>query len=150
LTEVEIEPRALALPVVSVAMVGCGAFAGLSDAVAVALIVVGAGMFFIGMILPTLTEFQIGVKGFSGKLRERDQEFKATLDPDSERLMSAAIDRAGNAEVGEELLKQALVDTYMRWRQAKRDGAAEAVLGQLEELARSTGQTARPKAGDVR
>ncbi len=130
-------------------MVGCGAFAGLGDAVAVALIVVGAGMFFIGMILPTLAEFQIGVKGFSGKLRERDREFQATLDPDAERLMQTAIDLAGNPEAGKELLERALVDTYMRWRQAKRDGAADAVRGQLEELARGMGKVPIPERGEA-
>ena len=92
-------------------MVACGAFlTDLTDAVAVALIVVGAGMFFIGMLLPTLTEFQIGPGGFSAKLRERDEEIQATLDPDSDRLLQIATQLAGSQKDGEQLLERALVE----------------------------------------
>lgn len=123
------------LPLVSVAMVALGTFAsGLTDAVAIALIVVGAGMFFIGMLLPLLTEFQIGPGGFSAKLRERDQEIQATLDPEYESLARAAADLAGDPAAGKELLDRALVETYLRWHDAKREGAVKLVQGQLEGL----------------
>ncbi|HEY8808516.1 MAG TPA: hypothetical protein VIM28_00720 [Solirubrobacterales bacterium] len=46
-------------------------------------------MFFVGIFLPVLTEFQIGPGGFSGKLRERDQEVQATLEPHTNSLTLA-------------------------------------------------------------
>jgi hypothetical protein len=116
----------------------------------VALIVIGAGMFFIGMLLPTLTEFQIGPGGFSAKLRERDEEIQATLDPHSESLMRTATALAGSEEEGEELLEQALVETYMRWRKAKSEGATETVGKLLVELTPPVGQTDTTASGDTR
>lgn len=117
-------------------MVACGAFvASLADAVALALIVIGAGMFFIGMLLPTLSEFEIGPGGFSAKLRERDEEIKATIDPDTENLMHAATLLAGSGKAGKELLERALAETYLQWKQAKREGPADTVLKLLDELA---------------
>lgn len=112
----------------------------LTDAVAVALIVVGSGMFFIGMLLPTLTEFQVGPGGFSAKLRERDQEVRATLDPSSDDLLQTAVRLAGDEKNAEELLERALVETYMRWSQAKREGPAEVVREQLRDLVASSSQ----------
>jgi hypothetical protein len=130
-------------------MVACGTFVtGLADPVAVALIVVGAGMFFIGMLLPILTEFEIGPGGFSAKLRERDAEMQASLGPDSEGLMRAAILLAGSTEGGEELFEQALVETYMQWKQAKREGPAESVRRRLGDLAAAPSQP-RPAVGDL-
>lgn len=112
----------------------------LTDAVAVALIVVGSGMFFIGMLLPTLTEFQVGPGGFSAKLRERDREVRATLDPSSDDLLQTAVRLAGDEKNAEELLERALVETYMRWSQAKREGPAEVVREQLRDLVASSSQ----------
>lgn len=135
------QTRAIVIPLVSVAMVTCGTFFGdLADAVAVALIVVGAGMFFIGMLLPTLTEFEIGPSGFSAKLRARDQEIQATVSPESESLMRAATLLAGSPQGGEELLERALIETYLRWPQAKRDGPTDTVRRYLEEFRPPSGQ----------
>lgn len=130
--------REITLPVVALAMVASGAFGGRAAAVAVPLIVVGSGMFFVGMLLPTLTEFEIRPSGFSAKLRERDEEVRATLDPHTEELMRTAASLAGGPEAARQLLDQALVETYMRWKQAKREGPAEAVRRQLGELAGSS------------
>jgi hypothetical protein len=130
-----IGPRELTLPVAAAAMAIYGMFSGLAGSVAVALIVLGSGMFFISMLLPTLTEFQIGPGGFSAKLRERDQEIKATLEPESESLLRTATELAGNPEAGKKLLDQALVETYMRWQQAKQEGPADAVRRHLGDLA---------------
>lgn len=113
-----------------------------SATVAVTLIVLGAGMFFIGMVLPVLTEFQIGTSGFSAKLRDRDTDFRATIDPHTEELTQVATLLAGSEKAGEALLERALVDTYMRWREAKREGAAGAVRKSLEDLATVAGQVA--------
>ena len=103
-------------------------FSGLAGSVAVALIVLGSGMIFVSMLLPTLTEFQIGPSGFSAKLRERDQEVEATLEPESgepaahrRRRWPGAPRRAGSR------LDKALVETCMRWQQAKQDGPADTV-----------------------
>lgn len=63
------EPRELFLLTLAMTMVAYGAFGVRSDTVAVALIAIGSGMFFVGIFLPVLTEFQIGPGGFSAKLR---------------------------------------------------------------------------------
>jgi hypothetical protein len=135
-----IGPREFTLPVVALAMMAYGALSGLASTVAVALIVLGSGMLFISVLLPTLTEFQIGPSGFSAKLRERDQEIKATLDPESEGLLRTATALAGNPEAGRELLDQALVETYMRWQKAKRDGPADTVRKHLGDLAATSAE----------
>ncbi len=141
-----VSPREFTLPVVALAMVGFGAFSERAEAVSVALIAIGAGMFFIGLLLPTLTEFQIGPSGFSGKLRERDQEVQAALEPHSEGLLRTAVTIAGSPEKGRELLDQALVETYMQWQQAKRDGPADTVLKRLGDIASAEVSSAAPGA----
>ncbi len=128
-------PRELTLLALAATMVVFGAAAGLTDTVAIALIVIGSGMFFIGIFLPVLTEFQIGPSGFSAKLRERDREVQETLEPHTDGLMRAAALLAGSPDAGRELLNRALVETYLQWQQAKRDGPAEVVLRHLEDLA---------------
>jgi hypothetical protein len=128
-------PRELTLLALAVTMVVFGAAAGLSDTVAVALIAIGSGMFFIGIFLPVLTEFQIGPGGFSAKLRERDHEVRATLEPHTDGLMRAAAALTGDPVAGKELLERALLETYLGWQDAKREGPAEAVIKRLEHLA---------------
>jgi hypothetical protein len=137
------------LPVVALAMVAWGAF-DRAGTVSIALIVVGAGMFFIGMLLPTLTEFQIGPGGFSATLRERDREIRASLEPDAESLMHTAASLAGSPEAGRELLDQALVETYLRWRQAQHEGPANAVRRILDDLAPVAGNASPPEPVDPR
>jgi hypothetical protein len=129
------EPRELFLLALAMTMVAYGAFGGLHEPVAVALIAIGSGMFFVGIFLPVLSEFQIGPGGFSGKLRERDQEVQATLEPHTNSLTLAAAALAGSPEAGRELLERALVETYLGWQEAKREGPAEAVIKRLENLA---------------
>jgi hypothetical protein len=128
-------PRELTLLALALLMVAFGAFAISSDSISVALIAIGSGMFFVGIFLPALSEFQIGPGGFSAKLRERDEEVQATLEPHAEGLIRAAALLAGNPEAGRELLERALVETYLGWQQAKREGPAEAVIKRLEQLA---------------
>jgi hypothetical protein len=122
-------------------MVACGVVA--KPAVAGSLVVLGAGMFFVSMLLPVLTEFEVGLSGFKVKLRDRDAELRATVDPDAEELTQVATSLAGNPQAGKELLEQALVKTYMTWREAKQKGVADAVRGQMETLVTARGQTGR-------
>jgi hypothetical protein len=129
------EPRELFLLALAMTMVAYGAFGGLSDTVAVALIAIGSGMFFVGIFLPVLSEFQIGPGGFSGKLRDRDREVQATLEPHTNSLTLAAAALAGSPDAGRELLERALVETYLGWQEAKREGPVEAVIKRLENLA---------------
>jgi hypothetical protein len=133
-------PRELVLLFLAVTMVAFGAVVGPTDTVSIALIVIGSGMFFVGIFLPVLTEFQIGPGGFSGKLRERDQEVQATLEPHTEGLMHTAELLAGNPEAGKELLERALVDTYLQWREAKQEGPVDSVRRRLDDLARLLGE----------
>jgi len=143
-------PRELILPVVALAMVASGAYGDLSGAVAVPMIAIGAGMFFVGMLLPSLTEFQIGPAGFSAKLRERDQEVRATLEPESESLLHAATTLAGSPEAGRELLDRALLETYLQWRKAKQEGPVEAVVRRLEDLAPADARAPAATPGEAR
>lgn len=129
------DPREILLLALAMTMVTWGAFGGLGSTVAIALIVVGSGMFFIGIFLPVLTEFQIGPSGFSAKLRQRDEEVRNSLEPHTESLTLAASALAGTPEAGRKLLEQALVETYLAWQDAQREGAAEAVIQRLERLA---------------
>lgn len=130
-------PRELTLLALAVTMVAFGVAAGLTDTVSVALIAIGSGMFFVGIFLPVLTEFEIGATGFKAKLRDRDNEVRATLEPHTQTLLHAAEALAGNPQAGKELLEHALVETYLGWQQAKRDGPAEAVIQRIENLAPS-------------
>lgn len=118
-------------------MVGLGVVQNRVAAISIALIAIGAGMFFISMLLPTLTEFQISASGFSAKLRQRDAEVEASLSPESEDLLELAVHLTGGEKSGQELLERAVVETYMRWSRAKRDGPVEAVRTQLHTLAMS-------------
>jgi hypothetical protein len=137
-------PRELALLGLAVIMVVFGAAAGLSDTTSVALIAIGSGMFFIGLFLPVLSEFQIGPGGFSAKLRERDQEVRTSLEPHTDGLLRAAAALAGDPVAGKQLLEQALLETYLAWQDAKREGPAEAVIKRLESLAPAVAVEASP------
>jgi hypothetical protein len=133
-------PRELILLALAVAMVAYGAFAETTETVSIALIVVGSGMFFIGIFLPILSEFQIGPSGFSATLRERDREVQEALEPHSENLMQTASLLAGNPEAGRELLEKALIDTYLQWHEAKQVGPVDAVRRHLGNLAPTVGE----------
>jgi len=142
-------PRELTLLALALMMVVCGAFAVPNDTVAIALIVIGSGMFFVGIFLPVLTEFQIGPSGFSAKLRERDAEVQASLEPHTEGLMRTAALLAGTPQAGRELLDRALIETYLRWQDAKQEGPAEAVLRHLSELAPGSATQVATTPGDL-
>jgi hypothetical protein len=143
-------PRELTLLFLAVTMVAFGAAAGLTDTVAVAMIAIGSGMFFIGIFLPVLTEFQIGPGGFSAKLRERDREVQASLEPHADGLMRAAAALTGDQDAGRQLLEQALLETYLGWQDAKCEGPAEAVIKRLENLAPVfASQASVPVSGDL-
>jgi hypothetical protein len=128
-------PRELTLLALSAVMVVYGAIVRPPSTASIALIAIGSGMFFIGIFLPVLTEFQIGPGGFSAKLRERDQEMQATLEPHTENLMQTAALLAGNPDAGRELLERALVETYVSWQEAKVEGPLDAVRRRLDQLA---------------
>lgn len=98
------------LAAAGLAMVAVGAFAtGLAEAIAIALIVVGAGMFVLALLLPAVSEFEIGPGGFSAKLRERE----ARLKPEGDRLSQLAGLLAGGPAEAEELLRRAIAETYL-------------------------------------
>jgi hypothetical protein len=129
-------PREMTLFLLAAFMILCGALSISTPTVSVALVVIGSGMFFVGIFLPVLTEFQIGPGGFSAKLRERDQEVRATLEPHTNDLLQTAeMLTGGNPEAGKELLERALIETYLRWREAKAEGPIDTVRRQLDLLA---------------
>lgn len=114
--------RNLAVPLVGLLMVAAGVLLpGLGDSVAIALIVVGAGMFLIGTLLPVVSEFEIGPGGFSAKLREQDEEVHEALSPDAQQLAGLATWLAGGRGAGQQLAERALVETYLDWPTARED-----------------------------
>jgi hypothetical protein len=130
-----VNPRELTLLVLAVVMVAFGAAAGPTDSVAVAMIAIGSGMFFVGIFLPVLTEFKIGPGGFSAKLRERNEEVRASIEPHAGTLGLSAAALAGTPEGGRKLLEQVLVETVVNWHEVQRENPVEAVIKQLEVLA---------------
>lgn len=98
------------------------------------LIVLGSGMFFIGMVMPTLTEFEVGPTGFSAKLRERGVDFLASLGPEADQLIRTGTWLAGGPEAGRSLAERALIETYVRWPPGSVD-LATAVRERMVELA---------------
>jgi DNA-directed RNA polymerase specialized sigma24 family protein len=124
------------VPVVGFLMLVAGVvLTGLTDAVAIALIVVGAGMFLIGILLPALTEFEIGPGGFSAKLRERDDEARVALEPDSERLGRIAMWLSGDPSAGKALAEEALAEIRVHWQESRREDPRAAARRRLVELA---------------
>jgi DNA-directed RNA polymerase specialized sigma24 family protein len=118
-------------------MVAAGVGIGVSNhapSVSIALVVIGAGMFFIGTMMPTLSEFQVGPTGFSAKLRERDEDFQAIFGPNADQLARIGTWLAGSPQAGKDLAERALVETYMRWPQEQAD-PADAVRERMVALA---------------
>lgn len=142
-------PRELTLLALAVTMIVFGAAAGPGETVSLALIAIGSGMFFIGIFLPVLTEFEIGATGFKAKLRERDDEVRSTLEPHTQTLLHAAEALTGNPQAGKELLERALVETYLGWQEAKREGPAEAVIKRIENLAPSFSTAPAPAPSEA-
>jgi hypothetical protein len=116
-------------------MVGGGVAMYHFQAISLALIVIGAGMFFIGAILPTLSEFQVGPTGFSATLREREQDFRAVLGSETDQLTKTGAWLAGGPEAGKELLERALAETYLRWPDERDHNPADAVRERMVEMA---------------
>jgi hypothetical protein len=117
------------------------------EAVSLPLIVVGSGMFFIGMVMPTLTEFQVGPTGFSAKLRDRALDFRTVLGPEAEQLVRTGTWLAGDPAAGRDLAERALVETYMRWPKGSVAGAGDptnAVRERMVELAPPAAATPPP------
>lgn len=133
-----VESRAITVPLVALSLVVVGVVVGVAfdgTAASVPLIVLGSGMFFLGTLMPTLTEFQIGPAGFSAKLQERDRDFRAILGADAESLVRTGTWLAGGPEAGKDLAERALVDAYMRWPHERVADPATAVRERMVELA---------------
>jgi hypothetical protein len=137
-------PRELTVLFLAVVMVAFGAAAGTSDSVAIAMIAIGSGMFFIGIFLPVLTEFEVSATGFKGKLRERDEEVRTSLEPHADGLLDVAAALTGDQHAAKQLFEKAVLETYLAWQDAKREGPAEAVSRRLEDLAPSFSTVSSP------
>jgi hypothetical protein len=103
------DARSTLLALGGVAMVAAGVFSDLADAVAIALIVTGAGLFLVAVLLPLIGEFEIGPGGFSAKLSERT----AALEREEDSLGQLAGLLAGDPDRGRELLTRALADALV-------------------------------------
>jgi hypothetical protein len=102
--------RSLLLGLGGVAMVALGVvITSLAEGIAIASIVVGAGLFTVALLLPYLSNFQIGPSGISGTLDHREE----VLRRESDRLAQLAGLLDGGQAEAEELLKRAIAEAYL-------------------------------------
>ena len=119
------------LALVAVGVVSTGA----ATEVAVALIVVGAGLFTAGVVLPQLVTLKVGPGGFEATLRQA-AEVEAAVHPREERLAHLATWLQGDPEAGRRALEEALA----------RVSVARRATDPVEEALRRLVETAPPAA----
>jgi hypothetical protein len=119
--------RSVLLGLGGVAMVALGVvITSLPEGIAIALIVVGAGLFMLALLLPVVSEFEIGPGGFSAKLTRREQ----ALQGEGDRLAQLAGLLAGGEAEAEDLLRRAIAEAYLA-----REDPAEVARRKLVEHA---------------
>lgn len=126
--------RGALLAVGGLAFVAVGAVStGAATEVAVALIVVGAGLFTAGVVLPQLVTLKVGPGGFEATLRQA-AEVEEAVRPREERLAHLATWLQGDPEAGRRALEEALA----------RLSASPRVADPVQETLRRVVETAPP------
>ena len=142
--------RTAILLITGVLLVAAGIFLKLREAVALALIVVGAGEVTMGAVLPRLSELEIGPTKFSAKLRDRDAEFAPIHEQEAERLARLAA-MVSNPQAAPSAAEQALAKTYASLPSAREEGpevfARRELVGALSSH-RAPAPQATPPAPD--
>jgi hypothetical protein len=109
-TWVERNARSVLLALGGMAMVALGVvITSLPEGIGIALIVVGSGLFMVAILLPFVSEFEIGPGGFSAKLGARQQ----ALQGEGDRLAQLAGLLAGGSAEAEDLLRRAIAEAYL-------------------------------------
>jgi hypothetical protein len=142
--------RSALLLILGLAMLLAGVFlADLPQSTGVGLIVVGSGIFLVGVLLPLVTEFQIGPGGFSAKLRERDREFQSAVSPQAHNLETLAVALAGDPTEGRQLAEKALAGSYGDWTRAESADPVEEARRRLVAMAPEAPPQASAGGGEL-
>lgn len=104
------------------------------DTVASVLILLGAAELAIGLLLPRLSELEIGPSGFKTKLASSDDEFRVVFNAEAPRLERFAKLVCGDATLARELVEEALVRTREQQRHVARSERGALALRTLTEL----------------
>jgi DNA-directed RNA polymerase specialized sigma24 family protein len=95
----------------AVMLLGGFVYPGSQAVTATTLIVLGAAQVAVGLLLPRLTEFEIGPAGLKTKIRPAEQAVALSVAGEASRLNRFARLMCGNAEQARELVEEALVRT---------------------------------------
>jgi DNA-directed RNA polymerase specialized sigma24 family protein len=105
--------RGIALAAVGIALLAIGLLLGDDrGGIATALIVIGAGQVTMGVLLPQLTELEIGPGGFKAKLRARDEEIGVVVERQGRQLAELAAFLGAGADGAQGAAEAALARTY--------------------------------------
>jgi DNA-directed RNA polymerase specialized sigma24 family protein len=110
------------------------------DAIASVLILLGAGELAVGLLLPRLTELEVGPGGFKTKLASNDDEFRIVFNAEAPRLERFAKLMCGDAALARELVEEALARTREQQRHVARSGRGALALRTLTELLETAGE----------
>jgi hypothetical protein len=105
---------------------------GTATQVGVALIVVGAGLFTVGVTLPLLSGFKVSAGGFEATLRERDVAFRTAVAPEEQRMLQLAALLGTDPSAAPRILEQALARAYAG---PPSDAPADRTLQQVVKVA---------------
>jgi DNA-directed RNA polymerase specialized sigma24 family protein len=135
-----VDLRGAILAVVGLGLLAVGIIAtGTPKEIGVTLIVIGAGLFTVGVTLPLLRGFKVSASGFEATLRERDAAFEASVRPRQDELLHLAAWLSADPEAAPRLLEAALAHAYARPRGGE---PADDVVRRLVEV----GESHRPLA----
>jgi DNA-directed RNA polymerase specialized sigma24 family protein len=110
------------------------------DVIVTVLVLAGAGMLPIGVLLPRLSELEIGPAGFRTKLTDDDTEFRPIFNAEAPRLNRFAKFMCGNASLARELVEEALARTREQQRAIPRADRGVVALRTLIELLETVGE----------
>lgn len=139
--------RVALLLTVGIVLVAVGILLGTDqEAVAIALIAIGAGQVTMGVLLPRLSEFEIGPGGLKAKLRERDAEVTPIIEQDGERLGRLAAFLAASPADAPQVAQEALAETYAELRRTA-DPAGDARRRVVEAVREQASEPGPKEAG---
>jgi DNA-directed RNA polymerase specialized sigma24 family protein len=110
------------------------------DTIASILILLGAGELAVGLLLPRLSELEIGPSGFKTKLASSDDEFRLVFNAEAPRLERFAKLMCGDAALARELVEEALARTREQQRHVARIERGALALRTLTELLDTAGE----------
>jgi DNA-directed RNA polymerase specialized sigma24 family protein len=110
------------------------------DTIASVLILLGAAELAIGLLLPRLSELEIGPSGFKTKLASSDDEFRLIFNAEAPRLERFAKLMCGDAALARELVEEALARTREQQHHVARSDRGAFALQTLIDLLETAGE----------